>query len=149
MSTDEEKKPPKQPIYLLGNTPLAQYLAVKFALKGENPVLLFSKQFGEDTQVEISLREEHSLKKQKLLISCEHFSSQKAKMLIITSESKNLKSELMLLSSTHFSNAPIVVFSALPDFRIIENLLKHNTIRGYFNGYLSQKDYMEISILGE
>ena len=136
----------KPPIYILGNTPLGRYLAAKFITKGENAVIIAPRNSC-DSEIEISLREEHSLKKQKTNVPCRHYSSEKAKMLIITSQSRNLKSELMLLSSSHFSNAPVVVFSMLPDFRIIESLLRHSTIRAYFDGWLLSKDN-QIFILG-
>ncbi len=144
--TEEKTSVAKPPVYILGNTPLGQYLAAKFILKGENAVIIASRQ-NCPTEIEISLREEHSLKKQKFSIPCRHYSSEKAKMLIITSPNNRLKSELMLLSAAHFSAAPIIVFSMLSDFRIIESLLKHNTIRAGFDGWLQTKDN-QIFILG-
>lgn len=137
----------KLPIYILGNTPLGQYLAAKFISKGENAVIITSKQQCASSEIEISLREEHSLKKQKINIPCRHYSLEKAKMLIITSQNRNLKSDLMLLSASCFSNAPVVVFSTLPDLKIIESLLRHSTIRAHFDGWLLAKDN-QIFILG-
>lgn len=136
----------QNPIYILGNTPLGQYFAAKFAAKNENAVIIAPRQ-NDNTKIEICLREEHSLKKQKFTIPLQSCSTEKAKMLIITSDNIHLKAELMLLSSAHFSTAPVVVFSTLPDFKIIESLLKHNTIRACFNGWLQPKDN-QILILG-
>ena len=144
--TKEKTSAAKPPVYILGNTPLSQYLAAKFILNGENAVIIAPKQSCQ-TEIEISLREEHSLKKQKVSIPCRHYSSEKAKMLIITSPNSRLKSELMLLSVAHFSSAPVIVFSMISDFRIIESLLKHNTVRACFDGWLQTKDN-QIFILG-
>lgn len=134
------------PIYILGQTPLTYFLAYKFTLSDEKVVLLNKSLSGPDSQQEISIREEHSLKKNKYIFASQNYSSENAKMLIITSPPHQLKSDLMLLSPSHLINAPIVVFSPLCQLKIIESLLSHNTIRGYFDGYLSSKDN-QISIL--
>ena len=69
-----------------------------------------------------------------------HLTEQKAQMLIITSPLSNLKSELMFLSPSHLTTAPVVIFTPIYDTKIVETLLKHNTITANFDGYLSIKE---------
>lgn len=42
--TEEKTSAAKPPVYILGNTPLGQFLAAKFILNGENAVIIAPKQ---------------------------------------------------------------------------------------------------------
>lgn len=134
----------QKPAYILGYTPLGCYLAAKFMQAGENTVLISA---AGDAKSEISIREEHSLKKNKFNLNISSHSRQEAKILIITSDAFNLRSELMRLSPAHFYNCPVVVFSHLAVYKDIESILSHNTVRANFDGWINNKD-KQISILG-
>ncbi len=128
------------PIYLLGQTPLSCYLAQKLSSIGENPIIITSPNNCQNTNPDITIKEEYNLQKHKYSCLFQSYTFSPAKLLIITSEICKLKSELLLLSPRNLSVSPCVIFSDEQDISIADNIVGKSLIRGWFNGWLSQEN---------
>lgn len=132
----------QSPIYILGDTPLAFYLASRFQTAGEKVTILGAK-----IKDCISVIEGHNLRKNTYQFDTSSLITQTPKLLIICSEPCKLNSALTTIPTKKILNTPVVLFSYLKDTSYVEDILSTPVSRGYFDGYLEQKQ-SDITLLG-
>lgn len=135
--TLSNKITPESPIYILGENALSFYLAEKFISAGEKVIILSPDIKKEKSIVDISIKENQSLKKHKFSYIAEHYTYVPGKLLIITTD---VKADLTLLSPKTLAKTPFLIFSYQSDLTHIEKLFNKHLVRGYLNGWLKLQD---------
>lgn len=133
--SDEEKN---RPVYILGDNPLAWFLAIKIKESGEIVKIITDKNSGINDN-NITLVENHSLQKTNHKIETTFWLRETPKILIITSDSKKLNASLTALSRNKLQNVPILLFTPIIDIKYIKEILNNDIYQAFFDGYLMEK----------
>lgn len=124
----------ENPIYILGNNPLAHYLYAKLSACGED-VFLLGKQNGAKN---IFVKDCMFAKKYEVKVASAM--QPNAKMLIITSSSEELNSAIVNLSSQKIGSTPIVLFAMLKNIEHLRDILGRNIYCAFFDGFLEEQN---------
>lgn len=140
--TSETTEPLKtnsgQPVYILGESPLALFLGAKLQAAGNNVLLLTTSASSKVSKtIEFTLKEEYNLQKNTIQLSASTLAEREPLLIIVASDNFNLKSNLTLLPSKTFPNAPLICFNFFENTEIIRPLLGYNCSKAYFDGFLS------------
>lgn len=128
-----------QPVYILGESPLALFLAAKLTQNGNKVILLNSKAPATSYQnTEFCLKEEYNLQKNNFCIPATSRISTEPQMIIVASNLYSLKSNLSLLPGKSFPNCPLICFNYLENQDIIRSMFGSKAVQAYFKGYLEQ-----------
>lgn len=128
-----------QPVYILGESPLALFLAAKLTQNGNKVILLNGKAPATSFQnTEFSLKEEYNLQKNNFCIPATSRISTEPQMIIIASSHCGLKSNLSLLPGKSFPNCPLICFNYVENQDIIRSMFGSKAVQAYFKGYLEQ-----------
>lgn len=129
------------PIFIIGSSPLAFYLALKLQNAGEKTVIAtLAAERRKFRSKELTLREEHNLQKSRSSLPLVSIIAKKPKLIIIAADYHNLKAHLTLLPSKTFPDAPVICFSRIYDLETIRPLFGENFCKAYFKGWLSFAD---------
>lgn len=139
--TAKEQSPVKlsngQPVYILGESPLALFLAAKFKQNGNNVFLLNAKAPAASFKTtEFTLKEEYNLQKNSFIIPATSRVAAEPQLIVVASEHYNLKSNLSLLPGKIYPNSPLICFNYIENADIIRPLLGSRTTQAYFKGFL-------------
>ena len=122
-----------KPIYIIGDTPLADFLGVKLSLAGEN-VYRLGTHNQEPTQI-YTLKELETNQKYSACLPSGSIMHHSAKMTILCLSAKTLKADLAYFSATKNSVAPVVSFCR-ENPELLNKLIRNPIIPAYFNGFL-------------
>lgn len=126
-----------QPIYIMGESPLALFLGAKLQTSGQNVVLLTSSAPANSFKnIEFTLKEEYNLQKRAISLKATSLATQEPLLLIIAAENFNIKSNLTLIPSKTFAAIPRLCFNQFENPEIIRPLLGYHCSKAYFDGYL-------------
>lgn len=127
----------QKPVYILGESPLALFLAAKFKQSGCNAVLLNAKAPATSYKnFDFTLKEEYNLQKNNFSIPATSRISAEPQLIIVASEHYSLKSNLSLLPGKSYPNTPLICFNYIENPDIIRPLLGSKTTQAYFKGFL-------------
>lgn len=143
-----ENLPNNAPVYIIGTTPLALYLALKIQNSGEKTILVTLAEARRKLRgKELVLKEEHNLQKSKASLSLTSIIEKQPKLIIVAADFHNLKSHLTLLPTKAFPDTPIICFSGIYDLDSIRPLFGRDFCKAYFQGALDYRDET-ISLIG-
>lgn len=137
----------QSPVYIIGNTPLAYYLAGKLSLAEENVRLIAGY---ENTLFSspITIREDSLIQKNTLKIPTETIMHTPAKMVIFAIHPSNLKSFLAYFSKSKAKECPIISFCHETPSLPLADALQSPIIQAYFDGWINQSSSKALSYLG-
>lgn len=133
------------PIYIIGNTPLAFYLAGK--LSAIEDVRLLASGLPEGLN-NITIKDEVSLQKYLIPLRAENIMHDTARLVIICSSLQKIKSDLLYLSKAKTDTCPILVFGFIDNEKIINDLLPHPFIQAHFDGWFKNNKQNETTFFG-
>lgn len=122
-----------KPIYIIGDTPLADFLGVKLSLAGEN-VYRLGTHNQEPTQT-YTLKEIETNQKYSSCLPSGNIMHHPAKMTILCLSSGTLKADLAYFSSAKNNTAPVISFCR-EDPELLNKLIRNPIIPAYFSGFL-------------
>ncbi|MBR1605751.1 MAG: hypothetical protein IJ660_06575 [Alphaproteobacteria bacterium] len=122
------------PIYIIGNTPLADFLGAKLSLAGEDVYRLGTH--NPDTTQTYTIKESKTGQRYSACLPSGNLMHHPAKMTIFCFDTNFLKADLAYFSSTKNNAAPIISF-CYEDTELLTKLIRDPIIPAYFNGYLS------------
>ena len=125
------------PIYILGDTALAYFLAVKLTAAGNRIIIISHPK--ENTSLNtngITVKEDYQLQKQHYRLETAHWLKEEPQALIIAASSSKIKSMLTCISKNKIKNTPVVSFSHLKDPQFVSDILGVPVTQAYFDGWL-------------
>lgn len=126
-----------KPVYILGNTAWAYFLAAKFELGGIRTIILAGEK--ENTSLNtngITIKEDYQLQKLHCRLETSLWQKEEALAVIIACDSSQLKAGLLSLSKNKLKNTPIISFSLTKDKNFISDILGHPVTQAYYEGWL-------------
>ena len=138
-----------KPIYILGDTAFAYFLAVKLHTCGLRTIIMAGEKNNTNLSTNgITLKEDYQLQKLHCQLETNIRQKEEALMIIIASDSSRLKSDLLSLSKSKLRNTPIISFSHAKDKGLISDILGHPVTQAYYDGYL-QYTNQQILVYGQ
>lgn len=129
------------PVFIIGSSPLALYLALKLQNAGDKAVIAtLATERRHLRSKELTLKEEHNLQKSSASLPLVSIINKKPKLIIVAADSYNLKSHLTLLPGKTYPGTPLICFSRIYDLKTIRPLFGDNFCKAYFKGALSFND---------
>ncbi len=126
-----------QPVYILGESPLALFLAAKFKQSGNNVFLLNAKAPATSLKnISFTLKEEYNLQKNSFTVPATSRIAVDPQLIIVASEHYSLKSNLSLLPCKTYPYSPLVCFNYIENPDTIRPLLGSKASQAYFKGFL-------------
>lgn len=137
------------PVYIIGDNPLAFYLAAQIQSAGNRVVLLLHHQNLEKSlsTAGISIKEDRNLTQKLHRLESSFLMKEKARMVIITAYANQINTALSSISPQKIAGAPVICFTPLKEMDYLGGILGENLHPAYFNGYLYY-DKQTISVLG-
>lgn len=129
------------PVYILGDTALACFLAVKLITAGHRVIVLAGPK--ENTSLStngITVKEDYQLQKLHSKIETALWLKETPELLIIASRSSRTKAMLTAVSKNKIKNCPVISFTRMKDKNFISDILGVPVISAYFEGWLSDKN---------
>ena len=129
------------PVYILGDTALACFLAVKLITAGHRVIVLAGPK--ENTSLStngITVKEDYQLQKLHSKIETALWLKETPELLIIASRSSRTKAMLTAVSQNKIKNCPVISFTRMKDKNFISDILGVPVISAYFEGWLSDKN---------
>ena len=123
------------PIYIIGNNPLAQYLGYQLQNNGQDVIILldhFSFPNPPD-YIAVSVKDERNLSQQQTQIKTSLLMTEKAEMVIITSYADELNTAVSSLSTGKIQDAPVICFTPLKDISYLYPITSPNLYQAFFN----------------
>jgi len=136
-------------IYLVGDNPLAYYLAAQLQSAGLRTIVLLSRQKAEsflDTDG-ISIKEDRSLTQKRHRLETSFLMKEPVRAVIITAYGNNINTMLSSISKQKIGDSPVACFTPIKDLSYLYLLLGENLHPAYFNGYLNYNN-QSISVFG-
>lgn len=122
------------PIYIIGDTPLAYFLAAKLSLEGEDVRLLGINQNSHSSDSFV-IKDELLSQKSTLHFRIQSVMHENARMVLICSNPEKIKSDLIYFSRSKTENCPILSFCHTIDTDLISKMTNHPIISAYFDGW--------------
>lgn len=143
MISDEKQLP----VYIIGDTPLACFLAGQLTREGESVKLLGHRGLNVPSATLI-IKDNGATQKSTVDIQTDVMMHDAARMVILCLSPDKLKSGLAYVSASKTIGCPIVSFCRTADVRFIETILQRPVISAYFDGWMqSEKDNL-LSVWG-
>jgi len=137
------------PIYILGSTALAYFLAVKLTVAGHRVVIMAGQSENVSLSTNgISVKEDYQLQKQHCRLETALWLREEPLMLIIAAQSSKIKAMLTGISKNKIKNCPVISFTRLKDRTFISDILGVSVTPAYFDGWLNLSS-QQISALGK
>lgn len=133
------------PIYIIGDTPLALYLASKLSLSEDVHLLASGLNDGLN---EITLKDNEADQKYITPLRAESVMHDSARLVIICSSLQKIKSDLLYISKSKTNSCPILIFGFMSDEKLINNLLSCPFIQAFFDGWLKKDKSNEVTFWG-
>ncbi len=127
------------PIYIVGNNPLAYFLAAKLTLANEN-VCLIAGRHNELFKKPVILKEDCLLQKNAVSISTGLSIRKNPKLVLLSVDDRELKSFLTYVSAVNVATCPVVSFCRQNDAALISDVIKAVPVNAYFDGFLSFRE---------
>ena len=138
-SLEKETNTPLQgkPIYILGNTPIACFLAAKFTSAGIRTIILATEKDNTSLSTNgITIKEDYQLQKLHCRLETALWQKEEPLMVLIATTPSLLKSSLLGLSKSKLKSTPIISFTPSKDDRLIADILGYPVTKAYFDGWL-------------
>lgn len=137
-----------RPVYIIGSDPLACFLGARLISVGYNVILLAGQSANIDLNTNnITIKEDHSLEKNKYKFNTSFWIKEEPQLVIITTPREKMKSAVTAISPHKINHTPVVCFTPLEDDGYIRAFLGAPLVKAYFHGWLTSKD-KQISLLG-
>lgn len=134
------------PVYIVGNNPLAYFLAAKLTLADEN-VCLIAGRHNELFKKPLALREDCLLQKNTVSIPTGLSIRKNPKLVILSIGDEELKSFLTYVSAVNMATCPVISFCRQADISLISDVIKVVPVNAYFDGFLSFRE-QNMTLLG-
>ncbi len=128
------------PVYILGDTALAYFLAVKLTAGGHRVVVMAGQT--ENTSLStngITVKEDYQLQKLHYKLETALWLKEEPKALIIAAQSSKIKAMLTSLSKNKIKTCPVISFTRVKDHTFISDILGISVISAYFDGWLNYR----------
>lgn len=126
----------KQPIYVVGESSAALFLAARLQRNGENVCLVSTG--SKSGFKEFTLKEEYNLQKNKFKIRRISLMRTAPKLIIFAPEPFRLKASLACISAKNALACPVIGINIIKDIGLFKPLFGKEFISGYLNGCFSQ-----------
>ena len=129
-----------KPIYILGDTALAYFLAVKLIAAGHKVTVMAGQT--ENTSLAtngITVKEDYQLQKLHYKLETALWLQEEPQMLIIAARSSKIKAMLTGISKNKIKNCPVISFTRLKDQTFISDILGIPVVSAYFDGWLNYR----------
>ncbi len=137
------------PVYILGNTPIAGFLAAKFTTSGIRTVILAGNKDNTSLSTNgITVKEDYQLQKLHCKLETAIWQKETPKMVIIATTPILLKSSLLALTKSKLKNTPIISFTPSKDENLIADILGHPVTKAYYDGWLKASP-QQITVYGQ
>lgn len=137
------------PVYILGNTPIAYFLAAKFTTSGIRTIILAGEQDNTSLSTNgITIKEDYQLQKLHCRLETAVWQREEAKMVIIATTPTLLKSNLLSLTKSKLKNTTIISFTPTKDESLIADILGYPVTQAYYDGWLKASN-QQIIIYGQ
>ena len=135
------------PVYIIGDTPLALMLSAKFSLAGINTFLLGAdKSFNKNSL--ITLKEENSSSKNTVFIQTTPLMREPARLIILCPSPHFTKVSLSYFSKKYAEKSPVLSFCRTTSPKLIEDITCGPTIPAYFDGWIKESYENTLTYLG-
>ncbi len=137
-----------KPVYIIGSTPLACYLAAKFSDKGKNITLIAGKKDNYSLSTNgFTLKEDQSLSKKKYKINTSFWLKEPAGLVILAASPAEINALSTTISPQKIIDAPVLCFTQINDKSYLETFFKQPLIPAFFEGFLQRND-QTVTLLG-
>lgn len=146
LTPDEPAEPQKlpqlpsaegMPVYILGDTALAYFLAIKFTAAGKRVIMMAgTKENASIATNGLTVKEDYQLQKLHYRLETALWLKEEPEMLIIAAESSKVKAMLTGVSKNKIRNCPVISFTRLKDKNFISDILGIPVTAAYFDGWL-------------
>lgn len=136
----------KKPVYVIGDTPTAFYLAAQLTLENENVRLLASGL--EEPSASLLLNDLSTQQKRTASIKTTSLMREPASAVLLCMAPEKINSGLTYISAPKTLGCPVVSFCHTAETDFINRLLKRVVIPAYFDGWFQTSKENEITFLG-
>ena len=137
-----------RPIYIIGNTAVALFLAARLQDCGQKVILVSTPANNQDLSTNgILLKEDYSLKKNRYRFTTSFWLKESPKLVILCEPASTAKSAATLISPHKLESAPVLCFSMLKDNSWLRAFLGNNIIEAYFEGWTTAAP-QQVAVLG-
>lgn len=133
--TETASLPDDKPIYIVGESSAALFLAARLQKNGENVRLVSTG--SKSSFKEFTLKEEYNLQKNKLKIRRVSLMDSTPKLIILAPEPFRLKASLACMSAKNALICPVISINIIKDISLFKPLFGKEFLSGYLNGCLS------------
>ena len=126
----------KKPVYVVGESSAALFLAARLQKSGENVCLVSTG--SKSGFKEFALKEEYNLQKNKFKIRRISLMDTAPKLIILAPEPFRLKASLACISAKNALACPVIGINIIKDIGLFKPLFGKEFISGYLNGCFSQ-----------
>lgn len=137
------------PVYILGNTPIACFLAAKFTTSGIRTIILAGEKDNTSLSTNgITVKEDYQLQKLHCRLETAVWQKEDPQMVIIATTPTLLKSSLLSLTKSKLKNTPIISFTPAKDENLISDILGYPVTKAYYEGWLKSGS-QQITVYGQ
>ena len=126
------------PIYIVGNNPLAHYLGYQLQSAGHEVIILLDRTLTSTppNAIEFSIKDDRKLSNHHCHLNAELSMQKNAGMVIITSFPNRFNTAIAALSPLKIKNAPIICFTPFKDMSYLLPIISDNLYSAFFDGYI-------------
>lgn len=131
------------PVYILGDTALAYFLALKLTAAGTRVIVMAGPKENASLATNgITLKEDYQLQKLHYRLETALWLKEDPRMLIIAAESSRVKAMLTGISKNKIKTCPVISFTRLKNKNFISDILGIQVISAYFDGWLHYQNQL-------
>lgn len=126
------------PIYIVGNNPLAYYLGYQLQSAGHEIVMLLDRTFTQTipNAIEITIKDDRKLTNRHCHLNAELSMQKNAGLVIITSFPNQFNTAVTALSPLKIKDAPVLCFTPFKDMSYLLPIISNNLYSAFFDGYI-------------
>lgn len=151
--TPAENKPQikhtDKPIYILGNTAIAYFLAARFTAANIRTIILAGEKENLSLSTNgLSIKDDYHLQKLHCRLETDIWQKEYSPMVIIACTPSRIKSNLISLTKSKLKNTPIISFTPTKDKGLISDILGFPVSHAYYDGWIKHAN-QEILVYGQ